>query len=139
MFTKESEIRSKKNILADDHGGILHWLIIHFESLGWDAIPARSGREVLEKIRINRPALIVLDMEMGEVEGFEVARFLKKHPNYRRIPILAATALTSPKDRDRCYGAGCDDFIAKPFTFDDLKQHVNRLLSTVNGQAAGRL
>ena len=117
-------------MLADDHGGILHWLIIHFESLGWDAIPASSGREVLEKVKINRPALIVLDMEMGEVDGFEVARFLKNHPNYRNIPILAATALTSPKDRDRCYGAGCDDFIAKPFTLDDLKQHVNRLLST---------
>ena len=132
-------MRSKKSMLADDHGGVLHWLIIHFASLGWDAISASSGREVLEKIKINRPALIVLDMEMGEVKGFEVARFLKKHPNYRSIPILAAMTLTSPKDRDRCYGAGCDDFIAKPFTFDDLKQRANRLLSTVNGQTAGRL
>ena len=95
---------------------------------GWDVITANNGRDALEKIKISRPHVIVLDMTMPEMDGFEVARSLKSNPEYRTIPILAATGLCSWGDRQRCLAAGCDDYVAKPFTVQQLQQHLVSLL-----------
>jgi len=95
---------------------------------GWDVITANNGRDALEKIKISRPHAIVLDMTMPEMDGFEVARSLKSNPEYRTIPILAATGLCSWGDRQRCLAAGCDDYVAKPFTVQQLQQHLVSLL-----------
>ncbi|MGH7772387.1 MAG: response regulator [Candidatus Binatia bacterium] len=120
---------SEKIMVVDDHREYLELLSIHLKSLGWDVIPASNGREALEKVRSIKPNLIVLDMDMPEMDGFEVARSLKEDPNYRDIPILAATALAMPRDRERCLTAGCNDYISKPFTQRDLENHLTRLLS----------
>jgi two-component system cell cycle response regulator DivK len=95
---------------------------------GWDVITANNGRDALEKIKVCRPHIIVLDMTMPEMDGFEVARSLKSNPEYRTIPILAATGLCSWGDRQRCLAAGCDDYVAKPFTVQQLQQHLVSLL-----------
>src|SRR6266508_1965499 len=95
---------------------------------GWDVITANNGRDALEKIKISRPHVIVLDMTMPEMDGFEVARSLKSNPEYRTIPILAATGLCSWGDRQRCLAAGCDDYVAKPYTVQQLQQHLVSLL-----------
>jgi CheY-like chemotaxis protein len=95
---------------------------------GWDVITANNGRDALEKIKISRPHAIVLDMTMPEMNGFEVARSLKSNPEYQTIPILAATGLCSWGDRQRCLAAGCDDYVAKPFTAGELQRHLASLL-----------
>lgn len=95
---------------------------------GWEVITANNGRDALEKIKISRPHVIVLDMTMPEMDGFEVARSLKSNPEYRTIPILAATGLCGWRDRQRCLAAGCDDYVAKPFTVQQLQQHLVSLL-----------
>ncbi|MFQ5853187.1 MAG: response regulator [Candidatus Binatia bacterium] len=123
---------SEKILVVDDHKDGLELLQLQLQSLGWEAIPARSGREALEKIKSVRPSLIVLNMLMPEMNGFEVARSLKKDPSYRDIPILAATGLAMPGDQERCLEAGCDDYIPKPFTHRDLQERLTRLLSTSN-------
>jgi len=95
---------------------------------GWDVITANDGRDALGKIKISRPHVIVLDMTMPEMDGFEVTRSLKSNPEYQTIPILAATGLCSWGDRQRCLAAGCDDYVAKPFTLGELQQHLASLL-----------
>lgn len=128
-------MNSLKILLVDDHRENLEFLSRYFQSLGWEVILANNGREALEKVRTNRPNAIVLDMVMPEMDGFEVVKFLKKDPNYRDIPVLAATALTRPGDRDRCLAAGCNGYVAKPFTSQDLQDHLDDLLSSI-GQPA---
>jgi len=96
---------------------------------GWDVMTASNGRDALEKIKVSPPHAIVLDMTMPEMDGFEVARSLKSDPEYQKIPILAATALCSHGDRQRCLAAGCDDYVAKPFTVQQLQQRLVALLS----------
>jgi CheY-like chemotaxis protein len=95
---------------------------------GWDVITANNGRDALEKIKISRPHVIVLDMTMPEMDGFEVARSLKTNPEYQTIPIIAATGLCGRGDRERCLAAGCDDYVAKPFTVQQLQQRLVSLL-----------
>jgi len=68
-------------------------------------------------------------MMMPEMDGFQVARCVKENPDYQNIRVVAATSLCSPGDRDRCLAAGCDDYMAKPFTSQDLEEHLASLLS----------
>ncbi len=133
---------SEKILVVDDHRDSLELLKTQLKLFGWEVVPASNGREALEKVRMNRPNLVVLDMLMPEIDGFQVARVLKGDPDLRRIPILAATALAMPGDRERCLAAGCDDYLSKPFTHRELKEHLTRLLarsklSAVSDQQAG--
>jgi CheY-like chemotaxis protein len=116
-------------MLVDDDKRCLDLLTTYLKSLGWEVIPASNGRELLDNVRRVRPSMIVLDMEMPEMNGFDVARSLKDDPNYRDIPVLAATAMFMPEDRERCLAAGCNDHITKPFTVHQLKEHITLLLS----------
>lgn len=132
MVTKErAQMNSRKILLVDDHRENLELIGRDLESLGWEVIIANNGREALEKVKANRPLAIVLDMVMPEMDGFEVVKSLKKDPSYRDIPVLAATALTRPGDRDRCLAAGCNDYVAKPFTSEVLRDHLASLLSEI--------
>jgi CheY-like chemotaxis protein len=133
---------SERILVVDDHRDSLELLKTQLKFLGWEVVPANNGREALEKLEGDPPGLVVLDMQMPEIDGFEVARRLKNHPAWHRIPILAATALAMPGDRERCLAAGCDDYLAKPFTHRELKEHLTRLLarsklSAVSDQQAG--
>jgi two-component system cell cycle response regulator DivK len=120
---------SETIMLVDDDKRCLELLTTHLKSFGWEVIPASNGRELLENVRRTRPSMIVLDMEMPEMNGFDVARSLKEDPNYRDIPVLAATGMLMPEARERCLAAGCNDYISKPFTLQELKEHIALLLS----------
>ena len=126
---------SERILVVDDHRDSLELLKIQLTFLGWEVVPANSGREALEKVRMNQPNLVVLDMLMPEIDGFQVARVLKSDPDWKRIPILAATALAMPGDRERCLAAGCDDYLSKPFTHRELKEHLTRLLAATGSPA----
>jgi twitching motility two-component system response regulator PilG len=71
--------------------------------------------------------LILLDITLPKVDGFEVCTVIRNNSNYDRMPIIMMSALTNPEDAERVYTAGADDYIKKPFTEDDLigivKQH----------------
>lgn len=97
--------------------------------LGWNVVLARSGREALNKLAGNLPNVILLDMRMPHINGLELARILKAHPVYRKIPILAASGYSGRLSQDQCLAAGCADLIAKPFTFSELETHLADLLS----------
>jgi CheY-like chemotaxis protein len=120
-------MNGQKILIVDDEVKILERLSRLLRASGWNVITASNGREALEKAMSGRPDAIVLDMIMPEMDGFQVARSLKSHFDYRSIPILAATSLASRADRERCLAAGCDDYIAKPFTAEQLQQRLNVL------------
>ena len=117
-----------KILIVDDEAKNLELLRSMLQSVGWDVVTASNGREALETVQSSNPCVIVLDMVMPEMDGFQVARSLKSHPDYRRIPIVAATSLASRADRQRCLAAGCDEFMAKPFTAGRLHQLLRSLV-----------
>jgi two-component system OmpR family response regulator len=118
----ERPMNSQKILIVDDEAQIAERLSGLLGAFGWNVACALSGRDALEKIKLDRPDAIVLDMIMPEMDGFEVAHSLKCHPEYRNIPIVAATSLLGRADRARCLAAGCDDYMAKPFTVEQLQQ-----------------
>lgn len=90
--------------------------------IGAQAVLVANGLEVLEAVDRERPALVLLDLMMPLVDGFEVARRLKANPATAAIPVVAISALARAGDREDALAAGCDDFVRKPFELDDLER-----------------
>lgn len=102
------------------------------ESLvGARAEVAGDGLAVLASVERERPRMILLDLMMPGLDGFEVTRQLKGDPKTAAIPIVAVSAMARPDDRDAALAAGCDDFIRKPFELDDLEAVIRSYLTPV--------
>src|SRR5438093_2238860 len=92
------------------------------ESLvGVRAAVAGDGLAVLASVERERPRVILLDLMMPGLDGFEVTRQLKADPATASIPIVAVSALARPDDREAALAAGCDEFVRKPFELDELE------------------
>lgn len=115
-----------KIMLVDDDPTYLELLSLYLTNDGWEVAAFSSGREALGQVRRIRPDLILLDMEMPDLSGFDLARLLKQDPKSRNIPILATAALSPPRAGE-CLAAGCDDYIVKPFKYEELRKRLSRL------------
>ena len=102
------------------------------ESLvGARAEVAGDGRAVLASVERERPHMILLDLMMPVLDGFQVTRQLKGNPATASIPIVAVSALARPDDREAALAAGCDNFLRKPFDLDELEALIKQYLATV--------
>jgi CheY-like chemotaxis protein len=100
------------------------------ESLvGVRAHVAADGLAVLASVERERPRMILLDLMMPGLDGFQVTRQLKADPTTRSIPIVAVSAMARPDDREAALQAGCDDFVRKPFELDDLEAVIREYLN----------
>ena len=120
---------SRKILIVEDSCALREMLGTVLAARGWNPILAESGREALDKLERETPRVILMDMRMPDMNGFELAAILKNHRVYRSIPILATTALPDDIARQRCLSAGCDDFISKPFAFSALQTSLTNLVS----------
>jgi CheY-like chemotaxis protein len=100
------------------------------ESLvGARAAVAGDGLAVLASVERERPKMILLDLMLPALDGFQVARQLKGDPATRMIPIVAVSAMARPDDREAALAAGCDEFVRKPFELDDLEALIRKYLA----------
>ena len=89
---------------------------------------AADGADTLAKVAAFQPDLILLDIMMPKLSGFEVCKKLKRDPATRQIMILMVTALTETGDIERAVAAGCDDFLSKPINKIELVKHFEIML-----------
>ena len=94
------------------------------DMVGCRAVLASDGLEALERASEEHPSLVLLDLMLPRLDGYEVARRLKRDALTRDVPIIAITALARPKDRIRATEAGCDDYVDKPFDLDLLERKI---------------
>ncbi|GAB5490531.1 MAG: response regulator [Phototrophicaceae bacterium] len=99
------------------------------ETMGHQVLHARNGQEGLDLASAHRPDLIMLDLRLPLLNGWEVASILKNDQNLHQIPIIAVSVLVDAKDQHRALEAGCDDFVSKPYTLSIIRaciqQHLN--------------
>ncbi len=96
--------------------------------LGAEVDLASNGMEVMKAVQEHAYDLLVLDLMMPVMDGFDVARRLRQHPRTSTLPIVAISALARPGDREAALAAGCDEFIRKPFEIDELERTLRALL-----------
>lgn len=118
----------KKILVADDNPYILEVVSMTLETLDYQVILAKDGEEALDRVKRERPDLIILDIMMPKKNGFEVCREIKQDPQYRETPIVMLTAKAQKEDKFWGRDAGADDYITKPFDPLDLERVVTHLL-----------
>ena len=119
----------KKILIVEDSCDLREMLGSVLAAYGWNPLLAESGRKALDKLERETPGIILMDMRMPDMNGFDLATILKKHHMYRSIPILGTTAFSDPIARQQCLAAGCDDFISKPFAISVLERRLADLVS----------
>jgi len=120
---------AEKILAVDDEVDILQLIEMTLISDGFEVITASNGIEALEKARIHMPDLILLDLMMPEMDGFEVIENLKQAPEMRDIPVVMLTARAQAHERIEGLSAGADDYIVKPFELEELRLRIESILA----------
>ena len=118
----------RKIFIAEDNPQFCELYRMALESEGYKVLFANTGREAIEKIPAERPDLIILDVMMPEMDGYEVCRNLRDLPEFALTPIIMLTARTADEDKIRGYNVGADDYITKPFSLKVLRARVRGIL-----------
>ncbi len=116
-------------LVVDDDPVILKLLEVNFEMEGFQVVRAADGAEGLERAREVRPDIVVLDVMMPRMTGYEVAKALREDDGTAHIPIIFVTARAQSSDVERGMELGVEDYVTKPFDPLDLIDRVNTLLA----------
>ncbi len=117
-------------LVADDDPAIQELVRLTLESQGYQVLTAGSGVEVIRQALTHQPDLIILDILMPEMDGYEVLRLLKTTEETSRIPIVILTAYASDVGALVSWMEGADGYLAKPFNPDELVMLVERVLTS---------
>jgi two-component system cell cycle response regulator DivK len=99
------------------------------EAHGYDTLQTKDGMEALKLARQHRPDLILMDIQLPEVSGLEVTKWIKEDDELRSIPIIAVTAFAMKGDEEKIREGGCEAYIAKPISVANFLEVVERFLS----------
>ena len=113
-----------KILIVDDRPETLSELVEKLKTLEYDVIFAADGVEALQKARQEKPALIILDVMMPRLDGFQAARMIKFDKQLKKTPVLLLTVRTRPTDRDAGLKMGADEYITKPFEAEQLIERI---------------
>lgn len=115
-------------LVADDEPGIRLSVSDYLELSGYSVIAAENGKKALEMIEQYRPHLIVTDITMPQLDGYELVRRVRQKPAFRLLPVVFLTARTETQERIRGYQMGCDLYLPKPFDLEELGAVIRNLL-----------
>ena len=119
---------SKRILVVDDSYANARLLDVYLEPLHHEVRTASDGYEALREAASFAPDLLLLDLQLPEVDGFEVARLLKSDPRHKALRIIAVTGYSSPEHRQRAKEAGIDGYLVKPVQCADLNAAVASLI-----------
>jgi CheY-like chemotaxis protein len=116
-------------IIVDDNEMIAAAFSAYLEGQNCRVLPVFSAFELLEKAPNANPDIILMDIQMPGMDGFEAIRRVRAHPNphLASIPIIAITALAMPGDRERCFAAGANEYLSKPIHLPDLLARIREM------------
>jgi two-component system cell cycle response regulator DivK len=119
---------SKRILLVEDEEDNMQ-LLRDLLATGYDLDEAENGEKALAAVAKRRPDLILMDIQLPIMDGYEATRRIKADPALRSIPIIAITSYTMGEDEKRARAAGCDDFVSKPYSPRQLLAKIREYLS----------
>ncbi len=131
-YAKMSE-NKKRILLVDDEEDVVNMVKMRLDALGFETLVAADGNIAYQLARSEHPDLIILDVMLPGMDGYQVARLLKFDQKYKNIPIIMLTAKGQKEDLECGQKVGVDVYLTKPFEASELVDQINRLL----GGAAG--
>jgi two-component system alkaline phosphatase synthesis response regulator PhoP len=117
-----------KILVVDDEIYIVHILDFSLGMEGYEVVTALDGEQALAKVKTEEPDLIVLDIMMPKLDGYETCKILKSDPETRHIPVILLSAKGRNVDQKMGFQVGADDYITKPFSPRKLVERINLIL-----------
>ncbi len=117
-------------LAVDDEPNIVRLIQVNLERHGYQVETANNGAQALAKIKANRPDLLVSDVMMPEMDGFELLANVRRDPALMDLPVIMLTAKAQDKDVLEGYKTGADMYLTKPFNPQELLAFVKRILSS---------
>ena len=127
--TSDSQASAKQVLIVEDNE--LNMKLFHdlLEAHGYVTLQTKDGMEALRLAREHHPDLILMDIQLPEVSGLEVTKWIKEDDDLRTIPIIAVTAFAMKGDEEKIRESGCEDYLAKPISVGKFLEAVQRYLS----------
>lgn len=122
-----------KILYVEDNEDNVYMLKSRLERRGFSVVVAMDGEQAVEMAVTEKPALIVMDLSLPNVDGWEATRRLKSNERTQHIPVVALSAHAMVGDRETALDAGCDDYDTKPVEFQRLLDKINNLLGNGGG------
>lgn len=113
---------SKTIMIVDDDRRNIFALAAVLKSRGYSTVNHDSMEEAIASLQQHLPSIILMDMMMPGMDGYDALHLLKSDPRLRHIPVIAVTAQAMPGDREKCLAAGADDYLPKPVDIDRLAE-----------------
>jgi CheY-like chemotaxis protein len=113
-------LKNKTALVADDDVRYIYSLTRSLENYGMHVVSAIDGKDALKQLDENKVDIVLMDMMMPEMDGYESIRRIRKNNKYKRLPVIAVTAKAMTGDREKCINAGASDYITKPVDVDQL-------------------
>jgi len=127
----------KKILVVDDERQIVKLVEINLRKVGFEVICAYDGVEALEKVQSDRPDMIVLDVMMPRMNGFDVLKKLQSNPDTEQIPVIMLTAKAQDADIFAGWQSGVSSYLTKPFNPRELLTFVQRIFESMDQGAGG--
>jgi CheY-like chemotaxis protein len=115
-------------LVVDDSPSVRRVVSNMLKANGWEVITARDGIEALEQIARERPAAVLLDIEMPRMDGYELMASIRAQEQYRDLPLIALTSRAASKHRQRAMQLGANEYLVKPYQDQELLGAINRLV-----------
>ena len=128
----------KKILVVDDEGDILHFLELVLREKGYEVATASSGHEALTRAQMAKPDLILLDIMMPQMDGWEVLKLLRVDDETSDIPVAMLSARTEAKDRVQGLQEGAVDYICKPFSLHELLGKIEGIFAEMAARPSQR-
>ncbi len=128
MVEDNSDKGEPRVLVVDDNQQNLELLLAYLEDVDCKTLSANDGAQALEVVKTSSPDLILLDVMMPKMSGFEVCRRIKNDPKTTDIPVIMVTALNELGDIERAINSGTDDFLSKPINKWELVTRVKTML-----------
>ena len=118
----------RRILLVEDNPQNRYLVTFLLEKNGYEVVVAEDGEEALAMLASRTPDLILMDMQLPKLDGYEATRRIKANEDYRDIPLVALTAHSMKGDRGKAIDAGCDEYVTKPVDAEGLVALIERLL-----------
>jgi DNA-binding response OmpR family regulator len=128
----------KKILVVDDEDDILQFLELVLREKGYEVVTAAGGQEALTRAQIEKPDLVLLDIMMPQMDGWEVLKLLRVDDETAQIPVAMLSARTEAKDRVQGLQEGAVDYICKPFALQELLDKIGTIFAQVEERGVRR-
>ena len=120
--------KGKKILILEDNELNMKFFHDLLEVHGYETLQTKDGREALALAREHRPDLILMDIQLPEVSGLEVTKWIKADESLKSIPVIAVTAFAMKGDEEKIRNGGCEAYIAKPISVASFLQTIEKVL-----------